>query len=875
MTARGGHIDTPFPEGQITRQKPRPRIDTPDPAHETPPPAPPSPEPQFWQLRQRANPYFMGRERVLQELHEQFQHQHLCHLHGPLGSGTTQSALAYAFRARGGFDAVFWIDAKNGLSLRFDLSQAIDDLGLPTHDELGHQARLDAILAWLNTHERWLLIADGITDYATLQALLPTRPRGKILLTGPADLGQPSIHVVNHGPLEDAAACQFLEHRSQQPGAAGLKKLVARFGGSTLPLYLAGAFCHSAGVTLADYDARMAQSLGTMNHVSENARPLAILRAVVEQSLHYVSKQNPTALELMALCAHLDSETIPLVTLYDGAPFLPKRLSACVTNSRALHRSLSLLYRLGLIQFEQNSVTIHPHIQHATRYLLGKEQGDAWIMTALRVVLEAFPVEAHYKHPIPQCSMLVPHALAITRLSGQAENLREGTAALLNHVGLYLHACDEIEVARTCIEKSIALAEALYGTSVHPTVASRTNSLGVILQDQERYGEARDCYQRAFELCEEIYGPACDAVLGPAHRSMLTMPSRNLCQVFELMGDIPAAKTAYENAIDTFIEIYAWNHPLVAASMNGLGQLHRKTGELRLAQQCFLKAIQAEEHAEKSALGVLSRYTRNLALCLTETGKIEEAQKFYEHTLICDREDFGNVHERVASGLQGLARCHRARSRFDQAHQCLDDALAIWNTLDEGPGSAKANIWRQKGRCYRDSNDYEKAVACLQKALVTTETTAGATCSVLGPDYIYLGRTLGRLERHAEAEKCFLKALQLHEAKSWLNDKDLIVLYTRLVRVCRTQQEFVRGSDYQKRLLELKQRLFGSTEERVGADAYSLGNLYIASGNIDEAKRYLQMSLDIYTDSRGPDNELTARVRRKLDTVEYLELRDS
>ncbi len=875
MTTRGGHIDTPFPEGQITQRKPRPRIDTPDPAHETPPPASPSPEPQFWQLRQRANPYFMGRERVLQELHEQFQRHCLCHLHGPLGSGTTQSALAYAFRARSRFDAVFWLDAKNGLSLRFGLSQTIDELGLNTHEDLGHQERLSVILGWLDTHERWFLIADGITDYAALQTLLPPHPKGKILLTGPADLGQPTIHVIHHGPLEDAAACQFLEHRSQQPGAKGLELLVKRFEGSTLSLYLAGAFCHTAGVALGDYDERIAQSLGAMNDVSENARPRAILRATVEQSLHYVSKQNPTALELMALCAHLDTETIPLVTLYDGAPFLPKRLSACVTNPRALHRTLSILYRLGLIQFEQNSVTIHPHIQYATRYLLGKEQGDAWIMTALRVVLEAFPVEAHYKHPIPQCSMLVPHALAITKLSEKTENLREGTAALLNQVGLYLHACDEVDIARRCIERSIALAESLYGTSVHPTVASRTNSLGVILQDQGHYEEARDCYQRAFELCEEIYGPACDAVLGPAHRSMLTMPSRNLCQVFELMGDIPAAKAAYEKAIETFMEIYAWNHPLVAASMNGLGQLHRKTGDLRLAQQCFLKAVQAEEHAEGSAPGTLSRYTRNLAHCLTETGKIEEAQKFYEHTLVCDREDFGDVHERVASGLLGLARCHRARSRFDQAHQCLDDALAIWNALAEGPTSAKANIWRQKGRCYRDSRDYEEAVACLQKALKTTEAAAGPTSSALGPDYIYLGRTLGRLERHAEAEASFLRALHLHEANSWLNDKDLIVLYTRLVRVCRTQQEFVRGADYQKRLLELKQRLFGSTEERVGADAYSLGNLYIASGNIDEAKRYLQMALDIYTDSRGPEDELSERVRRKLDTVEYLELRDS
>ena len=96
-------------------------------------------------------------------------------------------------------------------------------------------------------------------------------------------------------------------------------------------------------------------------------------------------------------------------------------------------------------------------------------------MTALRVVREAFPVESKYGHPIPACSMLLRHVYAVTARSEQSTNLREGTGLLLNHVGLYLHACRELDAARAAFERSIRLAESLYG-QVHPTIAARVTA---------------------------------------------------------------------------------------------------------------------------------------------------------------------------------------------------------------------------------------------------------------------------------------------------------------------------------------------------------------------------------------------------------------
>ncbi len=865
----GGHINTPDPERPSARRAPRPRLDTPDPVHAPAAPTSPAPEPAIWQVRQRVNPYYMGRERLLQQLHDDLQRHPICHLHGVSGSGTSQTALAYAYRARGGFNAVFWLDGKDALLFRFGLARHSDDLDLTNQGELGQQARVAALLEWMATHDRWLLIADGVVNTHVLDFLLPHCHRGRILLTGHVPLDHSSIHVVEQPPLEAPAASRFLEHRSSQPGAPGLDDLVERFAGITLPLYLAGAFCHTTSVPLETYEKNLTLEPEN-NALASQVGEIPTVQLAVGQSLRYLSDTCPPALELMALCAYLDSESIPLVALFDGSPFLPKRLSACVTQPQELDRTLSLLFHLGLLQFEQNSISVHYQIQEATRRLLGDAQGAAWLMTALRVVLEAFPIESEYTQPIPACSLLVPHALAVTRLSEKSDRLRENTGALLNHVGLYLHACEELEDAESCFRRAIAVAEALYGSSAHPTVAARLNSLGVVLQDQKRYEEARDCYQKAFDLCEAIYGPSRDAAMGPAHRSMLTMPSRNLCQVLRVMGDTAAAKAAYKDAIDTFMEVYCWNHSLVAKSMSELGELWHLDGDLVRAQQCFLKAIQAEENAEEQETGAVAHYTRNLAHCLLESENFEEARKFYEHALYCDREDFGPVHERVASDLQGLAKAHRARSRFDMAHACLDEVLTIRDSLAEGASAAKALVWRQKGRCYLDAHDYDDAVRCFEQAITIREEATGPSSAGLGPDFIYLGRGLGRMEMREEESEALLNALALHDAEPWLDEDELSALLGRLVRTFREQKSFARAAEYQKQVLDNHQVQLGNEDTRVAADAYGLGNLYVGTGDLEEADTYLQMAFDIYLKTRGPEDERTLRVSKKLDTVRSL-----
>lgn len=867
----GGHIDTPLPEK--ARDSPRVAsepIDTPCPTDGVAArPQPHYPEPRFWRLRQRPNPYFMGRESLMVALHHAFQQHPVVHLHGPLGSGTTQTALAYAFRARPNFDAIFWADGKDPTLLRFDLARAGARLDAGWHGDDPLQAQLDAFKAWMKIHLRWLLIIDGAASFDMVREFLPEKPSGRILLTGPTPLPDEPVFVLPHPPLGQKAACLFLAHRSQQERDAHVSAVVRLFNGATLPIFLAGAYCHVTGTPLREYHERIEATLARHDppHTGDNLNQA--VRGAVELALEHAAVEQPAALELMALCAYLDTEDISLAMLCDGGPFLPPRLSACVSDSEALNATLTLLYRLSLVQFERNSIALHPAVQAATRALLGAEHGFAWLMTALRVVREAFPVESHYRHPIPACSMLVRHVFAVTARSERSNQLREGTGLLLNHVGLYLHACGELDAATSCFQRSIRLAESLYGPR-HPAIAARVNSLGVVLQDRTQYSEARACYERAFEVCEAVYGPARDAALGPAHRSMLTMPIRNICQVLELIGDVPAAKAAYRRAVKVFIDVYCWNHPLVAEAMNGLGQLFFKEKNLAVARGYFEKAVQAQENAADPDPGDLGRFLRNVAKCALEEDAFQEAIDLYERALQADRADPGKAGGHIAADLIGKGKACRGLSRYDEAHACFDEALAIFESRASAPTREQAQVWRQKGRTCMDSQDYEKAVDYLNRALALTRSAEGRDAAAQGPEFFYLGRALARLERLPEAETALVAALDLHRKTSWMDTETLNALYTRLARVLKDQRKIDRAITLFEDALEHERERHGAGHESVGAVAYHLGNLYLAAYEYEAALEHLQRSLEIYEATRGRKDARTQRILQRIEMVEDL-----
>src|SRR5207245_1062526 len=97
--------------------------------------------------------------------------------------GKTQTAVEYAYRYRDDYQFVQWIQANSQETLLADFITLAKQLDLPEKNEREQQVVVYAVLQWLETHRRWLLIFDNADDLAMVQNYLPQGNQGHILLT--------------------------------------------------------------------------------------------------------------------------------------------------------------------------------------------------------------------------------------------------------------------------------------------------------------------------------------------------------------------------------------------------------------------------------------------------------------------------------------------------------------------------------------------------------------------------------------------------------------------------------------------------------------------------------------------------------------------
>ncbi len=126
--------------------------------------------PPYWYVPYQRNPFFTGREQILQQLHQLLRRQQTvaltqsCALSGLGGIGKTQIAVEYAYRSFQDYSAVFWVGAETAESLQAGFHSIATLLQVPEHLEPDQRKMVAAVIHWLNSHRDWLLILDNVED---------------------------------------------------------------------------------------------------------------------------------------------------------------------------------------------------------------------------------------------------------------------------------------------------------------------------------------------------------------------------------------------------------------------------------------------------------------------------------------------------------------------------------------------------------------------------------------------------------------------------------------------------------------------------------------------------------------------------------------
>jgi hypothetical protein len=496
--------------------------------------------PPVWNAPYHPNPYFIGRQLLLDEVHSRLTAPEAARrrivLTGLGGMGKTQLAVEYAYRHRADYDVVWWVRSEQPTSLLGDYAALASQPPLAADLRLAENAPQEAVVAavrgGLERRRRWLLVFDNVEEPAAVAELLPRSGTGHVLLTTQTETGwEPLVDSLPVEVLAPADAARLLLARTGETGSAAeaaAATLAATLGGLPLALEQAGAYVAATGtVSLAGY----AELFATWAlELLTRGQPLGYQHTVATTwslALQRLRETEPAAVDLLTLTSFLAPDDLPQPLLAAHYQQLPEPSASTAADPLALADAVAALRRYSLVRVVADGLFVHRLLQTVIRAALDAEAERAWT-TAARLLRTGFPSETDKVAAWPECQRLLPHVLAVANHGQRLKVESEGWLWLVAQSATYLWRRGLFRQALTLDQQILSYRRRLLGED-HPTTLRSMNNLAATLRD---------------------------------------------------LGDLDGARQLHEQTLAGYRRVLGEDHPDTLTSMNNLAELRRELDEL-------------------------------------------------------------------------------------------------------------------------------------------------------------------------------------------------------------------------------------------------------------------------------------------------------
>ena len=440
------------------------------------------------------NPFFTGRERVLDDLRSSVGSGTAVVLQaiaGLGGVGKTGVATEHCYRSLGEVDVIWWLRAENPDIARADLGALATERGVAL-DGMALDDRVAAAMRWLETTDcSWILVIDNLDDPAVLSALRPRVGRGQVLVTTRSQVGfGPTVQVSEVDAFDPETAVAFAQSRLPRSSRDDVVQLAARMGGLALAIEQAAAYLLDSQSSVSDYLTSLErEGLGAGDWAA--ADPARTVRAVISGSLDRVGTGATAVLGVMAVVA---PEVVPITLV-----------AAALADPTALDRGIVAGRRLSLINRDGEGLVAHRLTLEVTRQRISPDERADTSARIVQALLNTWPTDTDHPDSWGTCAKLLPHALAATAIDGDGDL---PTARLRSNLSRYLAAMGDYRRAVPLAEQVLNDRERVLGVDHPETIGARYN-LSIC------YGQVGD-YQRAVPLAEQVLNDY-ERVLGVDH----------------------------------------------------------------------------------------------------------------------------------------------------------------------------------------------------------------------------------------------------------------------------------------------------------------------------------------------------------------------
>jgi tetratricopeptide (TPR) repeat protein len=827
--------------------------------------------PTLWNIPFARNLCFTGREDHLEWLHTQLHTMHTVVINGLGGIGKTQLAIEYAYRHSRKYQAVLWARAETMKALNASYTEIARVLALPLQDVQEQDMIVQAVRAWLESREGWLLLLDNVDDPTIVRPFLPARSPGHLLLTTRTqmtvrfakrleidilDAQTGALLLLRRAGLIEPDALFATAAPSDQSLALALTEAL---GGLPLALDQAGAYIEETGCSLASYQlqyqARQAILLARRGiQLDDHPEPVTNTWSL---SFRKVEEQNPTAVALLRTCAFVAPDAIPEALLEEALqtplPVAKEAEAGCETEdgfsppgSGHLDEAIALLRAYSLVRRspQNQTLSIHQLVQMVVRESMSEAERRVWIQRTLRAVQKKLPeiTFANWQ----QCEQYVPHARACVRLA--AGNMGEVEARVTYWVGAYLLDRQRTQEAGRYVQQALKLYEENLGND-HPETAASLDRVAKWREKQGRLADAEPLYLRALSIHEQRSGP---------EHPLTATSLNNLAGLYYQQGRLADAEPLYQRALAISERQLGSEHPSTATSLKDLATLYQAQGRFEEAEPLYLRALSIREQQLGPEHPSTATCLNHLAALYQAQGRFGEAEPLYLRALLIREQQLGTEHPFTARSLNNLAGLYYQQGRLADAEPLYLRSLAIYEQQLGPEHSSTASSLNNLAALYRAQGRLADAEPLYQRALAVSEQRLGPTHPDTARSMNNLAALYQTQGRFADAEPLYQRALTIEEQRLGPEHPFTATCLNNLAALYRAQSRFADAEPLYQRTLAISEQRLGPEHPSTATCLNNLADLYCQQGRFADAEPLYQRALAISEQQRGPEHPSTA-----------------
>ncbi len=657
-------------------------------------------------VRHASNPYFVGREQELNQIHEGLHQNPTAVLtQGRVravtalgGVGKTTLARHYIEKFWRCYAHIFWLDCRLGLETEF---ARLCDLLLPEQrasTNVPEKARL--ALQQLQSRTERLLILDNAEDETSVQAWLPRTGHCRTLVTSRFAGWSAAVKAIPLDVLEPEQAWTLLATRA---GRAEFGRLPAReqtacaelaqqLGCLPLALEQAAAYIEQQGpdFLFADY-LRLYQAatreLLSAGVLGSTQYPDSVLTTWKTTT----AKLGPASRAILRLCSFLAPTPLPLSVLVGGLESLRQEAATLAgeplpapTNAEAwVRQQVQQLRNYSMVEGTGQAIALHPLVQTVERLNLDEASGERrkTLEQSLRWINDAFEGDPGDVRSWPTLDQLAPHARTVAYHADNA-GVTDQTAGLMNQLGILLFTKAQHAEAEPLMRRALAIDESSFGSD-HPEVAIDLNNLAALLQDTNRLAEAEPLMRRALAIGESSFG---------SEHPQVALRLNNLAALLQATNRLAEAEPLMARVVMICEKSLGENHPSVATAINNLAALLQATNRLAEAEPLMRRALAIDESSFGREHPNVARDLNNLARLLQDTNRLAEAEPLMRRALAIDEHSLGPDHPEVAIRLNNLALLLQDTNRLAEAEPLMRRHFAIFLNFTRQTGHSHPHL---------------------------------------------------------------------------------------------------------------------------------------------------------------------------------------